>query len=66
MAFFDLSESVVVVIAGIWLDVEAGINARGGSVRCHRNVAAVEDGSPAIEGVGVERDVVAAAETDFA
>lgn len=35
-------------------------------VRCHWDVAAVEDSSPAIEGVGVERDVVAAAETDFA
>ena len=35
-------------------------------VGCDRNVAAVEYGGPAVEGVGVERDIVAATEADFA
>ncbi len=37
-----------------------------GDVRSHGDIAAVEDGGPAIERVGVERDIVAAAESHFA
>ena len=35
-------------------------------VGCDRDIAAIEDGGPAVEGVGVEGDVIAAAEADFA
>ena len=35
-------------------------------VGCHGDVTAIEYGGPGVEGVGVEGDVVAAAEADFA
>jgi len=34
-------------------------------VRCDGDVSAVEDRCPAVEGVGVERDIVAATESNF-
>ena len=37
-----------------------------GDVRSHRNISTIEHCGPAVEGVGVERDVVAAAESHFA
>ena len=37
-----------------------------GDVRSHRNISTVEHCGPAVERVGVEGDVVAAAESHFA
>ena len=34
-------------------------------VRCDGDISAVEDGRPAVEGIGVQWDIVAAAESDF-
>lgn len=65
MAFFDLLDGVGVVVASILsaLLVKEG---RSGDVRCHGDVATVEHGGPAVEGIGVEGYIVAAAESHFA
>lgn len=65
MAFLDLLDCVGVVVAG-GMSVLRIVAGRERAIRCDRDVAAVEDCCPAVKGVGVEGDVVAAAESNFA
>lgn len=66
VAFFYLVDGVGVVVAG-----EQGFNGRdgsghgGASLRCYGDISTIEDGGPAVEGVGVEGDIVAATESNF-
>lgn len=75
MAFFDLMEGPGVIVAGVErlneehatmagppLEEAAGKN-RFGHLRGHRYVTAIENSSPAVERVGIQRHVVASAET---
>ena len=65
MAVFDLLDRVSIVIAGELL-VFGPPYVQRWDIRCHGNVSTVEDRSPAIERVGIERHIVAPAEAHFA
>lgn len=66
MAFFDLLDCVGVVVTSKWSGLRSGTFSEDRYVRCDRNISTVKDCCPAVEGVGVERNIVTAAESHFA
>ena len=65
MAFFDLLDGVSIVIPERLLVQMCRINTNG-HVRCDGDISTIDDGGPAVEGISVEWDIVAAAESHFA
>lgn len=68
MIIFDLLDCVGVVVAGDMsvLGSPSVIIWEGRNVRCNRYISTIDHSGPTVEGVGVEGDVVAAAESHFA
>ena len=66
VALLDLLEGVGIVVSSPLAFHILSATLTGACLRGHGDVAAVEDLRPAVEGVGLERDVVAATEPDFA
>ena len=67
VAFFDLLDCVGVVVARIVSVLHLiSVVVWEVDVRCDRYISAIEDGGPTVERVGVQGDIVAAAESHSA
>ena len=66
MTFLDLGQSPVIVIAVIQIKIMLTTRLVWFVLRGYRDVAAIDDLGPAIEGVGVEGHVISAAKSNSA
>ena len=64
VAFFDLLQSVGIVISAC-SSVSTDHPSSFLDLRCYWNISAVDNFGPAVEGIGVQRDIIAAAEANF-
>ena len=64
VTFFNLLNRVGVVVSRSF-SIDFVEERRRRNVRCDRDITTVEDGSPAVEGIGIKSDIVATTESYF-